>query len=263
MSYLFISYNHNDKEIVDSIANRLSDIVGKDNIFYDQWSIRPGDGIIDKMDEGLRKCDIFFFFVSKNSLSSEMVKLEWKNALMKRAKEKIKFVPVRLDNCDMPYILLQILYIDFNSVGFENGIKQMTDVIFETDTSHNTEYDNFQCKIVKEADNKYRISISVKNFFEPVAHFLVLVDQKVELIEIKHLSDKVRISGKSNNYELSNQHYHGFYMESLNGLALGFPYEIQLSSNKLEQFNVLAVLREYKKGAFRVIPLKTESSIKQ
>jgi hypothetical protein len=59
---------------VEPIALRLRDIFGQENVFYDSWAIQPGDGIIDKMNNGLTQCKLFFFFVSNNSLNSEMVK---------------------------------------------------------------------------------------------------------------------------------------------------------------------------------------------
>lgn len=67
-----IFHSHNFKD---------GDIFGQENVFYDSWSIQPGDGIIDQMNDGLTQCKLFFFFVSNNSLNSEMVKLEWQNAL--------------------------------------------------------------------------------------------------------------------------------------------------------------------------------------
>ena len=77
---IFISHTAKDKAIVEPIALRLAQVYGQNNVFYDSWSIQPGDGIIDKMNEGLTNCKFFFFFVSKNSLQSNMVKLEWQNA---------------------------------------------------------------------------------------------------------------------------------------------------------------------------------------
>ena len=80
---IFISYTKPDKPLVEPIAEKLASVYGQDKVFYDSWSVQPGDGIIDRMNEGLAKCKFFFFFVSKNSLDSNMVKLEWQNALYK------------------------------------------------------------------------------------------------------------------------------------------------------------------------------------
>ena len=43
---IFLSHNHNDKPLVEAVALKLSGIFGQDQVFYDSWSIRPGDGII-------------------------------------------------------------------------------------------------------------------------------------------------------------------------------------------------------------------------
>ena len=66
---IFISHNHKDKPLVDMIARQLEISFGRDNIFYDSWSIQPGDSIIGKMNEGLQQTSIFFYFLSQNSLN--------------------------------------------------------------------------------------------------------------------------------------------------------------------------------------------------
>lgn len=81
---IFLSHTLVNKNIVEPIAQKLAFVFGQNNIFYDSWSIQPGDGIIEKMSIALDQCKYFFFFVSKESLKSDMVKLEWQNALYKK-----------------------------------------------------------------------------------------------------------------------------------------------------------------------------------
>lgn len=50
---IFLSHNYKDKAVVEPIAIGLKNAFSQDNIFYDNWSIQPGDGIIDKMNERL------------------------------------------------------------------------------------------------------------------------------------------------------------------------------------------------------------------
>ena len=126
---IFLSHTHADKALVEPIAERLAQAFGRDTVFYDNWSIQPGDGIVDKMNEALGECRFFFFFVSKNSLPSKMVQLEWQNALVKSMKGEARIIPVKLDDCLMPAVLLQTLYIDYSGYGPENAIRQMVDVI--------------------------------------------------------------------------------------------------------------------------------------
>ena len=121
---IFLSHNSKDKIIVEPIAIKLREVFGQDNVFYDSWSIQPGDGIIDKMNEGLANCSLFYFFVSKNSLESFMVKLEWQNAVMRMSNGKAKLIPVRIDDCLLPPILSQSLYIDLYTNGFDVALRQ-------------------------------------------------------------------------------------------------------------------------------------------
>ena len=126
---IFLSHTKNDKPVIEEIAIRLKAIFPDDEIFYDAWSIQPGDGIIDMMNKGLAKCRLFLFFVSKNSLASKMVELEWQNALFMATKGKIKVIPIKMDDCLMPPILLQSYYIDLFGQGIEVALRQIVDVI--------------------------------------------------------------------------------------------------------------------------------------
>ena len=201
---IFLSHNCKDKPIVEQIAIRLKEIYGEDSIFYDSWSIRPGEEIIDKMDAGLLKADYFFFFISSNSLASQMVKLEWQNALMmKTQNHKLKFIPVRLDGSTVPAILTQTLYIDFYTNGFEVGIRQIFDVLSEKNVyiSEFKEFENLSAYREKiGADGLCeRLTINANYFMEPTAHFLVIVNSKKEDLIVKPgncISDSFFLSGE-------------------------------------------------------------------
>lgn len=255
--YIFISYNHNDKDIVEPILSVLVKSYGKENIFFDSWAILPGDGIIEKMNEGLTKCDVFFFFVSFNSLKSEMVKLEWQNALMKKSTKKIKFVPIKLDNCDMPAILMQTCYIDLNKVGFDFGCRQMIDVINETNSYQiKKEYCNLFCKIEKEENRSIVLTFFVKNYFEPDARFLIFVDCDTNVLKVTCLSDSMRITNKLNNIRLSDgEIYNALFEMTTRGISIGFPYKIRISSKNNIPFDILGIVQEYKKDCFKLVEI--------
>ena len=122
---IFLSHNCNDKIIVRQIAEILSNAFGTENVFYDEWSIQPGDSIIGKMSEGLEKCKFFFFFISKHSINSKMVSLEWQTAL-RNINKGIRFIPVILDNdVEIPLIIYVILYINFCNVVFDVAVRHM------------------------------------------------------------------------------------------------------------------------------------------
>lgn len=147
---IFLSHNWKEKDVIEPIAVRLKEVYGKENIFYDLWSIKPGENIIGKMNEGIEKCKYIFFFISNNSLNSSMVNLGWQSALFKSAKEGIKFIPIKIDNCYPPQILISTVYIDMYSYGIENTLRDMFDIINETDSkSYNKVFNNLICKVKK------------------------------------------------------------------------------------------------------------------
>lgn len=87
---IFLSHNHADKPVIEPIALRLREIFGQDKVFYDSWSIQPGDGIIDKMNEGMASPDFVFFFVSEKALKAIWSSLNGKLHFIKRPKENVK-----------------------------------------------------------------------------------------------------------------------------------------------------------------------------
>lgn len=192
---IFLSHNKKDKPVVEQVALKLRAIYGQDIVFYDSWSIQPGDGIIDKMEEGLTNCKFFFFFVSINSLQSDMVKMEWQNAIFKAAQNSIKFIPIRMDNCNMPFLLTQNLYIDLFTNGLDVAIRQIVDVINGTNTYHSPLETFHNLIAVKQRiGNKIRIECIAKYYLEPISEFTFCTQADPSLIETKIVSDAYAIT---------------------------------------------------------------------
>ncbi len=175
---IFISHNSKDKLVIEPIAERLSEIFGRENVFYDSWSIQPGDGIIDKMNQGLTNATYFFFFVSENSIKSNMVKMEWQNAIFKSSQGICKVIPIRLDETAMPFILAQNLYIDMFSNGIETTITQIVNVIQGSSTyvSSNKTFSNLVYTLTTNDFNEYHIKIFATHFLEPIPEFVIVVE---------------------------------------------------------------------------------------
>lgn len=179
---IFLSYNHSDKEVVKEVAIQMAKSFGRNAVFFDEWSILPGDGIIDRMSSGLSDSQFFFFFVSKNSLASNMVKLEWQNALMKKAQNNdFLFVPVRLDNSVMPAVLLQVLYIDLYANGIDYAVRQMIDTVNHQSTSDLDKHSFSNLMAERQVINNgltERITFSAKYYFEPTTQFVLFSTYK-------------------------------------------------------------------------------------
>lgn len=164
---IFLSHNYKDKDVVGPIAVSLANQYGKDNVFYDSWSISPGDSIITEMNKGLSNCKYFFFFISQNSLNSGMVSLEWQSALHKSIKENIKFIPIKIDNSNQPAILIDKVYIDMYNIGIKESLQKIIDVLDNNDSNmYNENYSNVYCELEIVSDYEIKLVIKAKKFKE-------------------------------------------------------------------------------------------------
>lgn len=178
MTYrIFLSHNHADKPVVEPVAIRLRDIFGQDQVFYDAWSIKPGDGIISKMNEGLEAPEFVFFFVSASSLKSDMVRLEWQNALYSASKGKSRIIPIRVDGTQMPPILMQTLYIDMYTNGLEAAIVQIVNVAQgnASFTPQHQGFSNLTFGAELQDNGAIDIIIRASHFMEPKVSFMLLI----------------------------------------------------------------------------------------
>jgi hypothetical protein len=176
---IFLSHTQADKPVVEPVALQLKEIFGQQNVFYDSWSIQPGDGIIDKMNEGLAAPDFVFFFVSAASLSSGMVKIEWQNALYKASNGKTRIIPVRVDGAAMPAVLSQNLYIDMYAQGIVIAIQQIVNLVQGNSsfTPQHGGFSNLTWRAQPLNDTQgLEIIISASHLFEPMTHVAILSD---------------------------------------------------------------------------------------
>lgn len=207
---IFLSHNYLDKPVVEPIAIELSNIYGRDNVFYDSWSIQPGDGIIDMMNKGLSSPDFVFYFVSKASLASKMVDLEWQNALYKATKGQTKLIPVRVDGSAMPAILMQNVYIDMFSKGLQAATWQIVNLCQGNNsfTPQHQGFENLTYHIEKLNDSSGIITISASHLLETDVKFIFLSESSLDQfsVSIHGVSEVSEEVGQN----LNNKIYNGY-----------------------------------------------------
>lgn len=254
---IFLSHNSKDKPIVEPVAMKLAEIFGQDNVFYDSWSIQPGDGIIDKMDQGLSKCKFFFYFVSASSLTSSMVKLEWQNALVRAAQKQIRFIPVRLDQSSLPTIMLQTLYIDLFSNGIDVAVRQMVDVINGVNTfqAGSISFNNLIAYKYKEG-NKLIIECRALHYLEPITIFSFMTHADIEQITHNVQRETFYTSGMHKDVQLNPFIRANFITLGLSrGTLPGFPFVVEFASSTLPVFDIEMVLHQVSSESVAPIPL--------
>lgn len=255
---IFLSHNYNDKPVVEQIALKLRAIYGQQNVFYDSWSIQPGDGIIDKMEEGLTNCKFFFFFVSINSLQSNMVKMEWQNAIFKAAQNSIKFIPIRMDNCNMPFLLTQNLYIDLFANGLDVTIRQIVDVINGSNT-YQSPIGTFHniIAIKQRIGNKIRIECVAKYYLEPISDFAFCTQSDPNLIQAKIVSDAFEITNIQKGAKFENGYTTNILFRGVSrGTLPNFPVIAEFSHKNGESFDIEMVLHRKTQERYAPIPLE-------
>lgn len=255
---IFISHTKADKPLVESIAQHLASVFGHESVFYDSWSIQPGDGIIDKMNDALLKCKFFFFFVSKKSLTSDMVKLEWQNAVLKATKGEIKIIPVKLDDCLMPAVLLQTLYIDVYGQGPENAIRQMIDVIHGKNTfvpNADGGYQNVRGYVSKK-DSSIKIEFRAESYMEPHSNYLILLENDESEISWTAIGESQFGSGFQKDLKLDNgQVSNALLMSRMTATSPGFPFVVELTAKNDSKIRFVGLMRQISRESFTGIPV--------
>lgn len=108
---IFLSHNSADKEWVRKLAAALT-LTGT-RVWFDEWTIRPGDSIQTAVVDGLSSSSTFVLVWSEAAASSRWVKTEMEAALERwLSGETCRLVPVRVDKTPLPSLLRSIRYID-------------------------------------------------------------------------------------------------------------------------------------------------------
>lgn len=106
---VFLSHASEDKELAREIARRLFES-GVD-VFFDEWEIRSGDSIREKVDAGLGRCTHFVVLLTPTSINKSWVRAEMDAAFVKKIEGECRFIPLRhgLRARDLPPLLRGIL----------------------------------------------------------------------------------------------------------------------------------------------------------
>lgn len=260
---IFLSHNSKDKLVVEPIAIRLAEVFGRDHVFYDSWSIQPGDSIIGKMNEGLGNMDFFCFFISHNSINSKMVTLEWQAALFQASHNRCRFIPIRIDDCVMPPILLQNLYIDFCDQGHEIGMRQLMDVLCGRNTFRPAafEFRNIVCRMRTISVCEVELSFVATRFMEPISRYSVLFKEDIANIRAEVLSDSMHFGGAHPDYVLSDaSRWNGYDVGVFRPTTPGFPVRLSLLRKDGLPFGPILPMQYISETSSRAVTLFQENN---
>jgi hypothetical protein len=121
--HVFVCHASEDKAKARSLARSLKTL-GTD-VWLDEWEIRAGDSIVQKINEALSKVTHLIVLLSKTSCAKPWVAREWSSALMRQlADNSIAVLPVRLDDHPLPPILADLRYADCRA-SLREGVAQL------------------------------------------------------------------------------------------------------------------------------------------
>lgn len=256
---IFISHTHADKPLVEQVAIRLAAAFGRDEVFYDSWSIQPGEGIIEKMSAALGEVTHFFFFVTTRSLESKMVSLEWQNALMKATRGHCRFVAVRCDESELPPIMTQSLYIDLYSVGLDAATAQIADVV-RGESTYRKPANQFSNIAFTSTGTAWELTLEIKARFylEPICNFMVLVNNEAQEFEIKPINEDPYKGGFSENIQLDNGVVtNGFFISAFRGMTPSMPLRIAIKATGSAPLRFRGVLHQKSHERWESVPTET------
>jgi hypothetical protein len=243
---IFLSHTYSDKPVVEPIAIRLLGIFGQENVFYDAWSIQPGDGIITRMNEGLASPDFVFFFVSKASLQSKMVELEWQNSLYASTKGAVRIVPIRVDGSSMPPILMQNVWIDLHTRGIEVAVQQMVNVVQgqNTFTPQHLGFSNLTYRILSTTPEEIIVEVAASHLMEPETMVMIISSNTEDQMRCSHMDGSPCIEAY-NEGKVSDgaNRFNGFAIARMGGaITPNMPLRIRLEKRSDAPIGIVGIM---------------------
>lgn len=124
---VFISYSHADKQKIDLIAGML--VRKRASVWVDRWELKPGDSILNRVQEAVEGSSALLVMLSPASVESEWCKKELTAGLMRELDEKrVVVVPVLLEDCKIPMFLRDKMYADFRT-DFDEGMHSLLEAV--------------------------------------------------------------------------------------------------------------------------------------
>lgn len=124
-SVVFLCHASEDEELAERIGRAL--MASGIETFFSPWSIRPGDSLRQKIDEGLHACTHFLVLLTPRSLAKPWVTAEIDAGFVKKVSGEARFIPIRygVAPSDMPPLLQPLLSPKVEDSTFQQDIDSL------------------------------------------------------------------------------------------------------------------------------------------
>lgn len=119
MPNIFMSYSRRETGFVDDLTHRLEK--AGFNVWLDYRRLIPGTPWAGQIDKGLREAEVVLLVVSKDSIASQFVELEWRHVLGDKNKRVILAI---FEAVKLPPELKNYEWVDFRG-SYEAGLKEL------------------------------------------------------------------------------------------------------------------------------------------
>jgi hypothetical protein len=119
----FLSYSRVIKDFALKLAQELKS--EGFHVWLDQLDIQAGARWDREVEKALQESEIFMIILTKSSVESENVLDEIGYAIDNGK----RFLPVLLENCDIPLRLRRFQYVDFTNKSFDDGVESAKDLL--------------------------------------------------------------------------------------------------------------------------------------
>ncbi len=120
---VFIAHASENKNSARKIAENLTK--SGYQAWFDEWEIKVGDSIVDKINDGIQDSSFMVVLFSKDSINKPWVKKEMNSGLMVELNKRNVFVlPALIEDCDIPPLFSDKRYADFTK-SFDHGFDEL------------------------------------------------------------------------------------------------------------------------------------------
>jgi hypothetical protein len=119
----FLSYSRANKDFAIKLAKELK--LEGFSVWFDQLDISPGARWDVEVEKALEECEIFMIILTPGSITSENVRDEIDYAIDNGK----RFLPVLLENCNVPLRLRRFQYVDFTNKDFDDGVESAKELL--------------------------------------------------------------------------------------------------------------------------------------
>jgi formylglycine-generating enzyme required for sulfatase activity len=114
MASIFLSHNKNDKLFVRRLAKDLE--AAGVRVWLDEAELLPGDSLLSAIQIAISEMEYLAVVLSTNSIKSAWVERELNMAMTEEIQgQKVKVVPLLLEDCELPGFLQDKLWVDFRN----------------------------------------------------------------------------------------------------------------------------------------------------